>query len=269
MKKFFIPCLLLLCMIFSATSVKAYPSLNEKPNVAVMKIKNKAAVSRELNELVAQSGNIIGDVSKVSEFFIKSLINTGRFRLIEREGSLEIANEHYTGQNGMTDTEGVPQMGKLGVAHYLVFGSLTGISPKESGGTIGADTPVGISGNTGVTKRTVVADVIIRFVNVETGEIVLSVDGRGESSRADAKLTINAKGQEVYETDDSDSNNINPTPNEGSSIIQSKYEITIGSQKFSLVQVENAIKKAVSDAIHNKKYGLLAELDGTAKGERF
>lgn len=268
MKKFFIPCLLLLCMIFFSTSVKAYPSLNEKPNVAVMAFKSKYAVSRELNEMLAQNTGTLGDSSRVSEFLIKSLLHTKKFVLVEREGSLQLANEITYTQSGMTDTSNAPQFGKQKVAHYLIFGSLTGISTKESGTSLGADTPVGISGSAGGTKRTVVADIIFRFVNVETGEIVLSVDGRGASARADAKLTINAKGEEVYETDDSDSSDI-PTISEGSSITQSKYEVTIGSQKFSWVQVENAIKKAVSDAIHNKKFGLLAELNGTAKGERF
>ncbi|MBQ7705200.1 MAG: hypothetical protein IJT73_07235 [Selenomonadaceae bacterium] len=269
MKKFLIPLLLIMCTIFSANSVQAYPTLNDKPNVAVMKIKNKALVSKEINEILAQNGNNLGDTSRVSEFFIKSLINTGRFHLVERENSLEIADELSSAQNGLTDTSNAPQTGKLKVAHYLILGSLTGITTKDSGIGTTIDLPVGVSGGGTGKKRNVIADVIIRFVNVETGEIVLSVDGRGESDVYDSKLSLNVKGQEVYQTDDSGSNSNNPLPHEESSITLSKYEFNIGSQKYNSVQVANAIKKAVQDAIYNKKYGLLAELDGTAEGERF
>lgn len=268
MQKIFVACLLALCMIFSAISVQAYPELNEKPNVAVMQFQNKALVSREINDILAQNTGNLGNAAQVSEFLIKSLSKTKRFVLVEREGSLQVSNELSYSQSGMTNTADAPQIGKQRSAHYLIFGSLTGLTSKDSGASANANLPVGISGSVGGTKRTVVADIIFRFVNVETSEIVLSVDGRGESSRADARLTINAKGEEVYEADDSDSSN-SPVPLEGKSVTQSNFDITIGGQKFSGVQVANAIKKAVLDAVYNKKWGLLAELDGTAKGERF
>ncbi len=94
------------------------------------------------------------------------------------------------------------------------------------------DLPVGVSGGGTGTKRNVIADVIIRFVNVETGEIVLSVDGRGESEVYDSKLSLNVKGQKVYETDDSDESD-NPAPKEATSISLAKYEFTIGSKKYN------------------------------------
>lgn len=267
MKKIFTSCLLLLCMIFSATSVQAYPTLNDKPNVAVMKIKNKVALSKEINEILAQNGNI-GDTSRVSEFLIKSLEKTHRFILVEREDSLQVAGEHANIQSGMLDTSDAPQIGKQKAAQYLILGSLTQLSAKESGLGIKGEGPIKISGNVGVSKLTVVADVIFRFVNVETGEIVLSVDGRGSSAIYNAKLKIDAKEQEFYEADDS-SDSSNPTTKEGTSVSLAHYEFEIGGKKVRGDQVENAIKKAISDAIKNKKYGLLAELDGTAKGERF
>lgn len=269
MKKFFIPCLLILCMFFSVASVKAYPELNEHPNVAVMPFKHKAAITKEIAALLAQNTSTIGDASRVSEFLIKSLIHTKRFSIIEREDSLQVSNEHSYNQSGMVDTSNAAQIGKQKSVHYLITGSLSGVSTKESGASGSADGPAKVNVNTGVTKKTVVADIIFRIVNVETGEIVLSVDGRGESSRADAKLTINSKGEEVYETDTTDSGGTTPNVTEGTKTTLSTYTVQIGSEKFSLVQVENAIKKAVSDAVKNKNYGLLAELDGTAKGERF
>lgn len=268
MQKIFSACLLALCMIFHAISVQAYPELNEKPNVAVMQFQNKALVSREINDILAQNVSSLGNAAQVSEFLIKSLSKTKRFFLVEREGSLQVTNEISFSQSEITNTSDALQIGNQRAAHYLIFGSLTGLTTKESGASANANLPIGISGSAGGTKRTVVADIIFRFVNVETGEIVLSVDGRGESARADATLTINKKDEEVYEADNSDSSN-SPLPLDGKSVTQSSIEITIGSQKFSGVQVANAIKKAVSDAIYNKKWGLLAELDGTAKGERF
>ena len=267
MKRFLIAWLLALCTIFSATSVQAYPTLNDKPNVAVMKIKNKVALSKEINEILAQNGNI-GDTSRVSEFLIKSLEKTHRFHLVEREGSFQIAEEFEYIQSGMVDTSDASQIGKQKAAHYLILGSLTQLSAKESGASTKGEGPIKISGNVVVSKFTVTADVIFRFVNVETGEIVLSVDGRGSSAVYNTKLKIDAKEQEVYEADNSDSSS-NPTPQEGTSVSLATYEVEIGGKKVRVDQVENAIKKAISDAIKNKKYGLLAELNGTAEGERF
>ena len=43
------------------------------------------------------------------------------------------------------------------------------------------------------------------------------------------------------------------------------HKIKIGSKEFSQVQVRNALYKAVDDLIFNKKFGMLAKMDGSNK----
>ena len=69
--------------------------------------------------------------------------------------------------------------------------------------------------------------------------------GTGESARTNAEFTLKRSIEEDYST--------------------STQTLRIGGTDFSLVQVRNAFYWAVEDMIYNKKFGLLAKLDGTAK----
>ena len=256
MKKFFALSLLTLIFIFGA-NVTAAASLTENPRIAVLGMKNKAAVSKEILEAKGS------DTSWISEFIIKALIKTNRFHISERESLEDIMKEYGYSKSGVVDTSDAPKLGNLKTAQFLVAGSLTGLSTKKSRAGYENSLLGSASGN----KRAVVANVIFRFIDIESGDVVLSVDGVGESSRGDATLVFNERGEEEYETDTTDTEEI-PSIIDGQAVNITKHTIKIGSEEFSLVQAQNAIRKAVLDAIYNKKYGLIAEMDGTAKGER-
>ena len=113
-------------------------------------------------------------------------------------------------------------------------------------------------------KMTVVANVTMRFIDVETGQIVMVASGTGESARTNAEFTLKRKTEEDYETTTTDESGIE-MPMEGTDVSTSTQTLKIGGMDFSLVQVRNAFYWAVEDMIYNKKFGLLAKLDGTAK----
>ena len=80
-------------------------------------------------------------------------------------------------------------------------------------------------------------------------------------------MSINKKYYEDYETDTTDANGI-PNIDEGKEYRVVTRTINIGSKTITMQQARNALYKAVEDSIYDKKYGLLAKMDGVGKRRR-
>ena len=250
MKKFFAA--IFFTLIFSTSAQAA--SLFDYPTVGVLPYVNKAAISANLS---------IADASIISDIVIEKLVDSERFKVVERERMKEVLNELAFQFGGVVNENTVVQMGNMLGASYLVAGSITGLSTKKSG----VDYKHSDAGGGSFNKMTVMANVTMRFIDVETGQIVLVASGTGESARTNAEFTLKRKTAEDYETtstDDSGFENVS----EGTDVNFSTQTLTIGSQEFSLVQVRNAFYWAVEDMIYNKNFGLLAKLDGRAKHKK-
>lgn len=269
MKKLLIPCWVLVCMIFSATSVKAEPLFSGNPTIGIAEFENKAAISKE----ILQAGEGVKETSHrwIQDFIVTVFQRTNetkRFNVIDFAHLKTLAEVQRWNNGGMVDMSNIDDntpLGKMKSMRYMIFGSLTGISTKPSTGEIDIADRGGIKHE----KRTVIANVIFEIVDVKTGEIKRSFDGVGRSSVAQAELKIDAKGEEYYETDNADTNNNSPKVEEAKSVKKLQHKVKIGTGEYVLDQVQNAIRKAVIDAVRNKNYGLVAELNGTSKGGRF
>ena len=283
MKRFF--CLFMLLVGLWGSTVQA-ASLHDYPNVAVLPYANKAAVSQQLS---------LADASMVSEFVIEQLLDAERFNVIEREVLESVMKEHSFNMSGMVDPMTAVQIGKLAGVKYLVAGSVTGLSTKSSGASY-SDTAWG---GGGFNKNTVIANVTVRFIDVETGRIVLAASGTGESASTNMEFTLRkppkeeyvnttatdtVSGMETTEMIDTDGTNdiADITEETGTSDLGTETvepvaenvpvvstgrerKIIIGTKAFSQVQVRNALYKAVGDLIYNKNFGVLAKMDGKAK----
>ena len=283
MKRFF--CLFMLLVGLCGNTVQA-ASLHDYPNVAVLPYANKAAVSQQLS---------LADASMVSEFVIEQLLDAERFNVIEREVLESVMKEHSFNMSGMVDPMTAVQIGKLAGVKYLVAGSVTGLSTKSSGASY-SDTALG---GAGFNKNTVIANVTVRFIDVETGRIVLAASGTGESASTNMEFTLRkppkeeyvnttatdtVSGMETTEMIDTDGTNdiADITEETGTSDLGTETvepiaenvpvvttgrerKIIIGTKAFSQVQVRNALYKAVGDLIYNKNFGVLAKMDGKAK----
>lgn len=158
------------------------------------------------------------------------LDNSRRFECIEREALQKIMDEHSLNMTGMVDRATAAEIGRLSGADYLVMGSVVSLTAKSSSGMIR-----GKGGSAaGLHKNKVAATVLIRVVNVETSRIVLYGRGKGKSDSAAG--TVAAKGTIVR----------------------------LGSFDVSDEQCENAIEKAVKDAVYGRE-GILSQLDGKRK----
>ena len=252
MKKFFMA----ICAagILIMTSAQA-SSLHEVPAVMVLTYIDKSADFRPDDNL-SKPGNI----SMISEFVEEFLRDTDRFRPVERERLKSVYAEFARQLGGTVSEDTIKQAGNHLGASYLVAGSVTGLSTKKSG----VDYDHSAAGGGKFNKMTVVANVTMRFIDIETGEIVMAVYGTGESARTNAEFTLKRKTEEEYETTATDDSGID-TVSEDMDVGFLTQTLKIGGYEFTQAQVGNAIRKAVYDSIFNKKFGLLAKMDGKAK----
>lgn len=224
---------MLMGILFSQT---CYAGLNDYPNIAIIPFGNHASVSTTVS---STSGEIaLTDAAVASDYVLEALVDSDRFSVLEREQMAAIFSEHHLNLTGMIDQSTAVQIAKLAGVKYLVYGSVTGCSLKT--GTAGV---MAISG----TRYNVIANVVGRFIDVETGQIVLVARGKGESSSTKMEYALSKVSSDSGET-------------EGGTI-------KFGTETVSQVQVHNAIAKAADDLVYGKE-GFLAKLDGKAKRRR-
>ncbi|MBQ7723712.1 MAG: hypothetical protein IJT57_05250, partial [Selenomonadaceae bacterium] len=154
MKKFF---LTLLALMIVAVSVEAATPIKNHPRIAVAEFSNKAITSEGFRDQ---------DYSSATEYAIYQLSASDWFDLIDYEQMVTVARMHSINRSGLFDPSTVPQIGKFLAAEYILVGSLTGMTVKESGLSVGA-----MGAKAGGTKYTVTANVTVRFVDVETLQV--------------------------------------------------------------------------------------------------
>ena len=247
---------------FLSSTVKA-ADVHSYPTVAVMQFGNKAITSQGLRRY---------DFDSASEYAIYQLLASGWFDLVDYEQLSNIAKMHEINMSGLVDQSTAVQLGKFAGAQFMVVGNVTGLTSKESG----LDYRHGRSGGLGVDVRTVIANVAIRIVDIETGRIVGAGLGKGESASSNVEivfkkyrksgngiLPMSDDGLSSNNGEGGDGNNdgnSNEVVNDYSKEEVENYSIKIGSDTFSAVQVRNAISKAVRDAVYGNT-GLMTMLN--------
>ena len=245
--------------IFLSSTVKA-ADVHSYPTVAVMQFGNKAITSQGLRKY---------DFDSASEYAIYQLLASGWFDLVDYEQLSNIAKMHEINMSGLVDQSTAVQLGKFAGAQFMVVGNVTGLTSKESG----LDYQHGRSGGLGVDVRTVIANVAIRIVDIETGRIVGAGLGKGESASSNVEIVFNKyrkSDNAILPIDSDESSGENEEEggdfnnNSTNSEEVGQYSIKIGSDTFSAVQVRNAISKAVRDAVYGNT-GLMTMLNDGKK----
>lgn len=159
----------------------------------------------------------------VSDELITALLETDKFRVIEREQLEKVLKEQNFGASGRVDAASAAKIGKILGVQYLVMGRITEFSFKSSGG--GA---IGRSG-LGLGLKTTTARVAIdaRLVDATSAEILTGVKGEGEKKQTDFGL--------IYDWN----------------------AIAFGSDEFRKTNVGIALRDAVNqvaDGLANKAY---------------
>ena len=243
MRKILMQVVLLVSVLISST---CFAGLGNYPNIAIMPFSNHASVSTNADSGV-QGQISLTDAGVASDYVLDALLDSDRFSIIEREQMQAIMSEHHLNLTGMVNPATAVQIGRLTGVKYILYGSVVGCSLKEK--TIGYDnnTIGGIDNN----QHTVIANVVARFIDVETGRIVLAARGKGESTSTYNEI----KWKKLYLYSDADGIN------------SFGHTVRFGTKEVSQEQVHNAIAKAADDLVYGKM-GILAKMDGTARRRR-
>lgn len=181
MKKILLGLVIISILVVSCTThqkvVKVETQIQEAKQEA-LSLKRKVAIARFTNETQYAKGifydkNNNNPVEKqAADILANKLSSSGKFLLLERQDLDKILEEIKL--NG--GSEGMQKVG----ADYLIIGSVTEFGRKNVG-----DQNVFSRSKT----QTVTAGVSLRLVDVSTGEIIYSEEGKGEAT-AIAKTTM-------------------------------------------------------------------------------
>ena len=243
MKKFFSVFLLI---VFGFATCNAATPIKKHPRIAVAEFSNKAIMSKGFRDY---------DYSSATEYAIVQLSLSNWFDLIDYEQMVAVARMHSINRSGLFDPATAPQLGKFLSAEYILVGSLTGMTVKESG--LHVDTLVS---NVGASKYTVTANVTVRFVDVETLQIVGVGMGSGTSASTKPEISFNPFRNAANWIIPRENNSIGNGTISTGDISGGEYSIIIDSREVSMVQARNALSKAIRDAIYGKM-GILTILN--------
>jgi len=123
------------------------------------------------------------DIGKgMADQVVDGLVNDGSFRVIERKKLDTVLAEQDFQQSDRADPHGAAKIGKVLGVRYIVAGSITKFATSDknySGGGI----IKGPLGGLGLKKAKSEVELTARIIDVETGEILVSAKGKGESKK--------------------------------------------------------------------------------------
>lgn len=155
--------------LLAAAGTTALTAQTEKPRIAVLEFENKAD-----NHWWWSNG-----AGAAQDIFVTQLVQSGRYRVLERERLSAILQEQNLSLSGDIDPATALQVGQLAGVKYFLTGALTEYGGTESGGhAYGVGSLPGVSAG----RRRFVAAFNARLIDAETGDIVWADEGRGEES---------------------------------------------------------------------------------------
>jgi curli biogenesis system outer membrane secretion channel CsgG len=148
---------------------------SSKPRIAVIEFTSKAE-----NQSWLQNG-----AAAAQDVFVTELVKSRKFVVIEREKINAIMKEKGLTLSGDIDSKTAMQIGKLLGLNYL----LTGVVTEYGNTDTNAHGPgVGVLPGFGAHKRSFVAALNARLINVSTGEIVWADEARKEETSSSVSV---------------------------------------------------------------------------------
>lgn len=132
------------------------------------------------------------DIGKgIATMLINQLLNDGQYRIFERQQLEKIMQEQNFSNSNRADASTAAKIGKLAGLDAIITGSITQFGRDDrnyGGGGGGGHWGAGGLGGLGIKKDKAVVEITARIVDVNTGEILASVTGHGESKRSSSNL---------------------------------------------------------------------------------
>lgn len=132
------------------------------------------------------------DVGKgIVDLLINELVNDGTYRVVERGAIDKVLKEQNLSNSDRANTNTAAKIGALLGTDLIIVGDVTqfGRDDKNYGGAGSGGSWGGYGlGKLGLHKAKAVVEVTARMVDVNTGEILASVTGHGESKRSSTDM---------------------------------------------------------------------------------
>jgi curli biogenesis system outer membrane secretion channel CsgG len=178
---------LLLTLLLSAVAVTPSLAQQQKHRVAVLDF-GYGTVLTSVEALFGSNQ----DVGKgIVDLLVNQLVNDGTYRVIERAAIDRILQEQNFTNSDRVNTATAAKIGALLGTDIIIVGDVTqfGRDDKNYGGGGGGGHWGGYGlGGLGLHKAKAIVEVTARLVDVNTGEILASVTGHGESKRSSTDM---------------------------------------------------------------------------------
>ncbi len=180
-------------LILLSTLLASVAFAQDKKRVAVMNFDYGT-----VRAYVAQIFGSDQDVGKgIADMLVDRLVNDGTYSVIERKALDKLIAEQNFSNSDRADPTSAAKIGKLLGVDAIIIGSITQFgrddSSKGIGGIGGAAGRIGLGG-IGTKEAKAVVQITARLINVETGEILASVQGKGTSKRSGINLAAGGAG---------------------------------------------------------------------------
>ncbi|HUQ95722.1 MAG TPA: CsgG/HfaB family protein [Bryobacteraceae bacterium] len=139
------------------------------------------------------------DIGKgVADIMMEKLVNSGTYQVYDRKAIEKIMAEQNFSNSDRANPATAARIGQLIGVDAIVMGSITQFGRDDKTTEVGAVGRVtGRYGISGIGKKQSKAVVVVsaRIVNVDTGEVVVTASGTGESTRSGTALLGSGGGQ--------------------------------------------------------------------------
>lgn len=177
----------IIVILFTIIALLPLSAQERKRRVAVLNF-DYATV----HSYVASIFNSNVDVGKgVADLMVEKMVASGVYQVYERKALEKLLAEQNLSNSDRADPATAARIGQLIGVDAIVFGSITQFGRDDKTTEVGAiGRATSRYGITGIGKRQSKAVVALsaRIVNVDTGEVVLTASGTGESTRGGAAL---------------------------------------------------------------------------------
>jgi curli biogenesis system outer membrane secretion channel CsgG len=129
----------------------------------------------------------------VADELVTYLLETNRFRIIEREEVNKVLEEQNLGKDGLIDPQTAAKIGKILGVQYLVIGRITEFTTKDDNDILANpndENPMGMIITTSTSRVAIDA----RMVDAATAEILTGVTGTGKKKTVDVGIVSKQGG---------------------------------------------------------------------------
>ncbi len=177
-------------VLFTAVLLPCLMMAQDKKRIAVMNF-DYATVSSSVAQIFGSTNTDVG--RGIADMLVDRLVNDGTYSVIERKALDKLIAEQNFSNSDRADPSSAAKIGKLLGVSAIVIGSITQFGRDDKSTAIGGGAVGGITGRFGVggvarKESKAVVQITARMVDVNTGEILASAPGLGQSTRSGTSL---------------------------------------------------------------------------------